>query len=77
MGSKATEEVLAELHSVVAKELTRRIKGGEAQAADISAAIRFLKDNGIEADIGSGQGGDVQELADVLPFPAAPAAEST
>jgi len=49
--SKATEAALSALHGVIAHELTRRITGGEATAADIGAAIKFLKDNAITASI--------------------------
>ncbi|WP_425486139.1 hypothetical protein [Achromobacter deleyi] len=49
--SKATVEALSELHGVVARELTRRINADEASAADIGAAIKFLKDNNITASV--------------------------
>ncbi|OZI20048.1 hypothetical protein CAL26_21070 [Bordetella genomosp. 9] len=49
--SKATVDALGELHGAVAKELTRRINADEASAADIGAAIKFLKDNQITASI--------------------------
>lgn len=49
--SKATIESLSELHGVVATELTRRILADEASAADIGAAIKFLKDNAITASV--------------------------
>jgi len=49
--TKATEATLAALHGVVAAELTRRIVESEATAADIGAAIKFLKDNHITASI--------------------------
>lgn len=49
--SKATTEKLGTLHGVIAEELVRRIQEGEASAADIGAAIKFLNDNGITADI--------------------------
>lgn len=49
--SKATVESLSTLHGVVAKELTRRIEADEASAADIGAAIKFLKDNAITASV--------------------------
>ncbi|WP_397473749.1 hypothetical protein [Pusillimonas sp.] len=49
--SKATVNDLSELHGVVARELTRRITSNEASAADIGAAIKFLKDNSITASI--------------------------
>ena len=49
--SKASEQSLSELHGVVADELKRRIVEKEATAADIGAAIKFLKDNHITASI--------------------------
>lgn len=61
----ATKELLEALHGVVADELKRRIEAGEATAADISAAIKFLKDNGIEA-IG-GKNPNVASLASTMP----------
>jgi hypothetical protein len=45
----ATIDLLGVLHEAVAKELLDRIRSGEASAADISNAIKMLKDNGIEA----------------------------
>lgn len=48
--SKATNDVMDALHGEVARELKKRIASGEATAADISNAIKFLKDNNIEAD---------------------------
>ncbi len=45
----ASIELLGELHSLVATELTRRIQSGEATAADIAQAIKLLKDNNISA----------------------------
>jgi len=53
--AKATEAALSTLHGVVAAELTRRILESEASAADIGAAIKFLKDNHITASIEDNQ----------------------
>lgn len=50
--SKATTNKLGELHGAVANALTERILSGEASAADFGAAIKFLKDNAITADVG-------------------------
>ena len=47
--SKAPQATLETLHSQVAQELLHRITSGEASSADMSNAIKFLKDNGIEA----------------------------
>jgi len=43
------EELLSALHSEVATDLLRRVRGGEATSPELSVAVRFLKDNGIEA----------------------------
>lgn len=43
-----TNKLLETLHNKVATELLNRIESGEATAAEFSAAIKFLKDNGIE-----------------------------
>lgn len=49
--SKASTDELGLLHAAVAKILRDRIDKDEASAADISAAIKFLKDNSITAVI--------------------------
>lgn len=49
MSKAAPSELMELLHNKVAQELLERIQRGEATAADISNAIKFLKDNGIEA----------------------------
>jgi succinylglutamate desuccinylase len=49
MKKRASDDVLGDLHKMVAEELTRRIAGGEASPADMNAAIKFLQNNGIEA----------------------------
>ncbi len=42
-------DILADLHEAIAKDLLRRVASGEAQASELSVAVKFLKDNGIEA----------------------------
>jgi hypothetical protein len=46
--SKATQQLLDMLHGEVAKALLEKIKNGEAVAADLNAAVRFLSDNGVK-----------------------------
>ena len=46
---KTPEELLADLHSEVAKDLLNRVKSGEASSQELSVAVKFLKDNNIEA----------------------------
>jgi len=45
----ASQEILALLHDEVAKDLIRKVTSGEASASELSVAVKFLKDNGIEA----------------------------
>lgn len=63
--NRASESALAELHGVVAKLLTSRLQSGDASTADINAAIKFLKDNGI--DCAGSVNPDVQDLVANLP----------
>lgn len=49
MSSAATKAIMDALHGKVAQELIDRIEDGSATAADMSNAIKFLKDNGVEA----------------------------
>lgn len=46
---KSIQHILEELHIETAKDLLKRIKSGEATPGEISAALKMLKDNGIEA----------------------------
>jgi len=45
----ATEELLGALHEAVASDLLKKIESGLATPAEISTAVKMLKDNGIEA----------------------------
>lgn len=58
-------DVLQALHATVAQQLLERIKSGEATAADFSAAIKFLKDNGIDSVPEANK--DIQSLASQMP----------
>ena len=49
--NKANEDLLNGLHQMVAADLIRRIQTGEATIQEVSAAIKFLKDNDVTADI--------------------------
>lgn len=46
----ASDKALGELHGLVARSLTARLEGGEFTAAELGAAISFLKNNNITAD---------------------------
>lgn len=45
--SRATEDLLGQLHGLIAEGFIEKFKSGEATSADYNAAIKFLKDNGI------------------------------
>jgi ABC-type Zn uptake system ZnuABC Zn-binding protein ZnuA len=46
---KASDDLLSSLHNAVAEALLAKVRSGEASAADLAAAAKFLKDNGITA----------------------------
>ncbi len=60
------EQTLATLHTAVAQELLDRVRSGEAKPADMSNAIKFLKDNNIDAM--PVQGSPLDGLLGALPF---------
>jgi hypothetical protein len=64
--SKATKDLLDQLHGALAEELIKRIQDGDAKPADLNAARQFLKDNGIEAV--ATPDSNLGKLAQVLPF---------
>lgn len=67
MADETLALLLAEIHTGLAKELIKRINDGSASPADLSAAIRFLKDNGVTAS--RTQSSPMGKLADLVPFP--------
>lgn len=65
----ANTDELGALHSLIAKTLAERLKTDEGKVDNglINQAIRFLKDNKIEAVASYSK--DLRELTEVLPFP--------
>lgn len=59
-------ERLHDLQDILIDEMIRRIKTGEATAADLSAARQMLKDNGIQAV--ATDDSPMLELVNSLPF---------
>lgn len=49
MANDKINDILAELHLETAKDLLARVKSGEATPGELNAALKMLKDNGIEA----------------------------
>tara|TARA_B100001057_G_scaffold171436_1_gene172261 strand:+ start:36 stop:269 length:234 start_codon:yes stop_codon:yes gene_type:complete len=64
--TRKISEVLNELHGALAEELLDRVRSGEAKPSDLGVAVRFLKDNGIEAI--PTDGSYLQQLFEELPF---------
>lgn len=60
-------ETLSTLHTAVAQELLDRIQSGEAKPADLAVAVKFLKDNNIEALPVDNT--PLKSLIDSIPFP--------
>ena len=59
-------ELLEELHRVLATDLLDKIKTGQATAAELSVARAFLKDNGIDSTLDASE--PLNNLAKSLPF---------
>ena len=64
--NKPLDKILENLHETLAKELLTRISTGEATAAELTAAARFLKDNNYDASSSKSQ--PLMDLAKSLPF---------
>ena len=60
------EKLLTNLHVLVCKELTNRIVSDAASTGDIVAAIRLLKDNGINSTPEASE--PLRNLAAEVPF---------
>lgn len=48
--TKATSELLAQIHELLAQDMLARLKVGGLEAKDWAAIAKFLKDNNIEAE---------------------------
>ena len=62
-----TEKTLSALHEMLAQDLLTRVESGNATAAELAVAMKFLKDNGIEVGIHQ-DNSPLTNLAKVLPF---------
>ena len=58
-------DLLADLHNEVALDLLRRVQSGEATSQELSVAVKFLKDNNIEAQMT--ENSPLANLVDSLP----------
>jgi hypothetical protein len=64
MDSKKLEEI----HDALTETLLKKIRNGEATAADLSVARQFLKDNGIEVTNPRSNTSPMGQLAALVPF---------
>ena len=58
---------LEEFHEVVTQELLARVRSGEARSAELSVAVKFLKDNGASNDVITAES-PMANLLNELPF---------
>lgn len=63
---RASDELMGELHLILANELLNRIKSGEASPAELNAAIKFLQNNKIQGEVDNPED-PTAELASRLP----------
>lgn len=61
------KDLLEELHVSVTNELLIRVKSGDATPAELSVAVKFLKDNGASNDIVTAES-PMASLLTALPF---------
>ena len=61
------KDALNDLHESVTKELLARVKSGEATSAELSVAVKFLKDNGASNDRVTAES-PMASLLTALPF---------
>ena len=61
------KDKLGQLHEVVAEELLVRVRSGEATSAELSVAVKFLKDNGASNDVITAES-PMASLLKELPF---------
>ena len=61
-----SQKLLEDLHEATAIELLERVRSGSAKPADLGVAVKFLKDNGVEAI--PVDGSTLNKLMEELPF---------
>lgn len=64
MSNNNIQSLLDNIHETVAKELLDRLQMGTATTADISAAIKLLKDNNITSEVA-----ESEPLREIKKFP--------
>ena len=67
MPSDSNRTLEEQLYDATVEALLAKVRSGEASAADVGVAVKFLKDNEITADKDKHPG--LRSLAKDLPFP--------
>ena len=61
------KDILEQLHEAVTYDLLARVQSGEATSAELSVAVKFLKDNGASNDVITAES-PMANLLKELPF---------
>lgn len=61
------KDILEQLHEAVTHDLLARVQSGEATSAELSVAVKFLKDNGASNDVITAES-PMANLLKELPF---------
>ena len=61
------QDKLEQLHEAVTSDLLARVQSGEATSAELSVAVKFLKDNGASNDVITAES-PMANLLSELPF---------
>lgn len=69
MSKLASNDFMEQLHAATAQALLKKIESGEATAADIAAAAKFLKDNGISRLLDKSLNDEGEEVTGNIPDP--------
>jgi hypothetical protein len=48
MTKRATQDLLEQLHGLIAQDMLDRLQSGACEAKDWAVIVKFLKDNGID-----------------------------
>ncbi|WP_018123365.1 hypothetical protein [Desulfovibrio oxyclinae] len=62
---KATQDSLSELHGMLAKVMSEKLKSGDVTASDLNVIRAFLKDNGVDTDPQTDE--NMQSIVNELP----------
>lgn len=62
---KATQDLLEQLHGLIAADMLKRLQTGACEAKDWAVIVKFLKDNGIDG-LANDKDGAASAFADLV-----------